>query len=66
MFDELKKYFRKEPTFKDGKFNTYWRFSFMNEIVVLIDQSNLEEEEKITQSQSQEEYNLFRILKSYL
>lgn len=54
MLDELKRYFRKEPTFKDVKFNTYWRFSFMNEIVVLIDQSNLEEEEK-NQSQNKEE-----------
>lgn len=54
MLDELKKYFRKEPMFKDVKFNTYWRFSFMKDIVVLIDQSNLEEEEQ-NQSQRQEE-----------
>ena len=50
MLDELKKYFRKEPMFKDVKFNTYWRFSFLKEIVVLID-----EEEEQNQSQRQEE-----------
>lgn len=46
MRDELKKYVRKEPAFRDVKQNTYWRFSFIDGVVVLL--ANTSEDDTIS------------------